>query len=211
VIDQILSSSIFQIELYSPAFLELILRGVFNFIFSFLIIHYCYLKNQSFNDNAFSYYAFSLIVFFICHLMGNVQLDIGLAFGLFAIFSILRYRTNSIPVREMTYLFVVMGLSVINALANDHLSLSELVFTNVVIFAFMYIFERFRVLPVVNKDKKPLMKMDIIHNSILNIKPENHDALKAELKAIVGVNIKSIKVQKTDMINQTAVITIFYN
>jgi hypothetical protein len=104
-----------------------------------------------------------------------------------------------------------MGLSVINALANDHLSLSELVFTNVVIFAFMYIFERFRVLPVVNKDKKPLMKMDIIHNSILNIKPENHDALKAELKAIVGVNIKSIKVQKTDMINQTAVITIFYN
>lgn len=206
-----LSIQSFQVELYSPAFLELVFRGLFNFIFSLFIIHFCYLRNQSFNDNAFSYYAFSLIVFFICHLMGNVQLDIGLAFGLFAIFSILRYRTNSIPVREMTYLFVVMGLSVINALANDHLSISELLFTNFSIFAFMFALERVRLVRMSSKAQKPVQKMDIIHHSIQYIKPQDHDKLKAELKEVVGVNIKNLKIQRTDLVNQSAVITIFYN
>lgn len=197
------------IALYDIAFLDLLIRGFFNFLISFLIIKFCYLKKDEFNDNAFSYFAFSLIVFFICHLMGNVELDIGLAFGLFAIFSILRYRTNSIPVREMTYFFVVMGISVVNALANEHVSLVELVFTNLAVFIFMFSLEKFRIFTIETTDEK-LKKMEITHPNIDYIKPEDHEKLKEELKTITGVDIAYFTILKTDLVLKTAEIKIYY-
>ena len=209
MISSVLNIDLLGIELYDKSFLELLIRVLFNFFISFLIIKFCYLKKEEFNDNAFSYFAFSLIVFFICHLMGNVQLDIGLAFGLFAIFSILRYRTNTIPVREMTYFFVVMGISVINALANEHVSLVELVFTNLAAFFFMFSLEKFRIFKI-NGSEEKLKKMEVTHPSIENIKPQDHPKLKLELEQTIGVKIEHFIILKTDLELKKSEIKIYY-
>ena len=106
------------------------------------IVRYLYYPVTRRKDYLFSFLLISLLVFLICFLLESVKLQIGFAFGLFAIFGILRYRTNSIPIKEMTYLFILLGISVINALANKKISWAELVFTNAAIVFIIYGLER---------------------------------------------------------------------
>ncbi|HDS07555.1 MAG TPA: DUF4956 domain-containing protein, partial [Bacteroides sp.] len=96
-------------------FLDLILRTVFNLAVVICLVRYMYYKTTPRKDYLFTYILISLVVFFMCFLLENIKLELGFALGLFAIFGIIRYRTTQIPIREMTYLFLVIGLSVINA------------------------------------------------------------------------------------------------
>ncbi len=114
-------------------FTELLIRLVFNTILVFIVVHFLYSKNSKRKDFYFSYLAIGVIVFLLCFLLNNVKLELGFALGLFAIFGIIRYRTNTIPIKEMTYLFIVIGISVMNALSNKKVSYVELMFTNTAI------------------------------------------------------------------------------
>ena len=103
------------------------------------------------------------MVFFLCFLLENVKLELSFALGLFAIFGIIRYRTETIPIKEMTYLFVVVGLSVINALANKKISYAELLFANFAVVGLSYFFERIWLLQSTLKSKIILHeKIDMI-------------------------------------------------
>lgn len=123
-------------------FLELLLRFGFHMIISITLVRYLYYPVARRKDYLFTYIMISVTIFFLCFLLENVKLQLGFALGLFAIFGIIRYRTNQIPIKEMTYLFVVIGIAVINALANKKISYIELIFTNLMILAVIYIVER---------------------------------------------------------------------
>lgn len=126
-----------------------------------------------------------------------------MALGLFAIFGILRYRTNSIEIKEMTYLFVIIGVSVINSLANKKMSYAEILTANSVVVIALYLTEWFWTL-------KHLVSKVVIYEVIENIKPENYDLLKADLEERIGVEIQQINIGDVDFLKDTAEITIRY-
>src|SRR6056297_1606436 len=123
-------------------FLELLLRFTLNMVAIVIIIRYLYYTSTRRKDYLFTYILISITVFLLCFLLENVKLQLGFALGLFAIFGIIRYRTTTIPIREMTYLFVVIALSVINALANRQISYAELLFSNFIVVFACYGFEK---------------------------------------------------------------------
>ena len=100
-------------------FLDLVFRTSLNTLMVIILVRYLYYRITPRKDYLFTYILISLVVFFMCFLLENIRIELGFALGLFAIFGIIRYRTRQMPIREMTYLFLVIGLSVINALSNS--------------------------------------------------------------------------------------------
>ena len=146
----------------------------------------------------------SIIVFFLCFTLKKYKLDIGLALGLFAIFGIIRYRTESIPIKEMTYLFVVIGVSIMNSFITKKMSYFEIVFANsAVVFAIVIMEKVWHLKHEVTKK--------IIYENIENIKPKNYELLKADLEERTGISINKIAVEDIDFLKDSAVLTIFYN
>jgi putative effector of murein hydrolase LrgA (UPF0299 family) len=144
-----------------------------------------------------------VIVFFLCFTLKKYELDIGMALGLFAIFGIIRYRTNPVPIKEMTYLFVIIGVSVINSLANQKMSYAEIVGANIIIVTTIYIIERvwFR---------ESTLSKTIVYEKIENIKPEMHDVLVQDLEERTGLTITEVEIGKIDFLRDTTSITIKY-
>jgi hypothetical protein len=144
-----------------------------------------------------------IIVFFLCFTLKKYELDIGMALGLFAIFGIIRYRTHPIPIKEMTYLFVVIGVSVVNSLANQKMSYAEILSANIVIVITLFIIER------VWFTRNVSVKI-INYEKIENIKPENAAALRADLEERTGLKIENINVGDVDFLRDSAKITVTY-
>ena len=145
----------------------------------------------------------SIIVFFICFTLKKFELDIGMALGLFAIFGIIRYRTAPIEIKEMTYLFVVIGVSVINSLANKKMSYAEIISANAIIIFVLTIIERYWAL-------KHEISKSVIYENIENIKPENYKLLIEDLEKRTGLTINKAIVGDIDFLKDTANVTIFY-
>jgi hypothetical protein len=194
---------IFGIPLFDDDVYKLLFRFGINIFFLTIIIRFLYYKKTQNKEYFFTYYLISVIVFFICFTLKKLELDLGMALGLFAIFGIIRYRTNTVSIKEMTYLFVVIGVSVINALANKKLSYSELLLTNIIIVLTLYFTESFSNYGV-------LLSKKITYSNIDNLKPENRDQLIAELEQINGLKISNIKIGKVDLNLNIATIWIFY-
>lgn len=136
--------------------LKLLFRFSLNLIFAILLIRYVYYKVERKKEYLTTFYLISTTVFLLCFLLDNVKLELGFALGLFAIFGILRYRTDAIPIKEMTYLFMIIGLSVINALANKKVGYTELLFTNIIVLALTYGLEQFWLVKHETRKKSPM-------------------------------------------------------
>ncbi len=185
-------------------FLELLIRFTLNTSMVFLVVHFLYAKNSQRKDFYFSYLAIGVIVFLLCFLLNNVKLELGFALGLFAIFGIIRYRTDTIPIKEMTYLFIVIGISVVNALANKKVSYVELMFTNSAIFFGLWWLESRLML-------KQEGSVKLVYEHIENIHTDNEEALMEDLKKRTGIYITRYEIKKIDFLRDTAEITLFYN
>ena len=131
-------------------------------------------------------------------------MEMGFALGLFAVFGILRYRTEAIPIRQMTYLFIVIGISMINALSNKSVSIFEVLFTNGLITLITYLIDRLWFQTI--EEKK-----SIVYEKIELIKPNNKQELIKDLKERTGLPIHEVKVDKIDFLRDTAAVTIYYN
>jgi len=187
----------------SKDFFRLLLKTLFNLSVVLLIargIYYPLTKNK---DYLFTYLLISLTVFVLCVLLDDVKLQLGFALGLFAIFGIIRYRTDPIPIKEMTYLFLVIGVSVVNALANKKISHAELLFANLVIVFVTYGMERLWLL-------KHESRKNIIYEKIELIVPEKRDELLADLKKRTGINILRFEIKRIDFLRDVANICIYY-
>ncbi len=185
-------------------FTELLVRFAFNTLLIFMVVHFIYAKNSKRKDFYFSYLSIGVIVFLLSFLLNSVKLELGFALGLFAIFGIIRYRTDAIPIKEMTYLFIIIGISVINALANKKVSYAELVITNSIIVFGLWILEKRLML-------KQEGSINLIYEKIENIHTMNSDMLLADLKERTGINIKRYEIQEIDFLKDVAKITLYFN
>src|SRR5215213_9006264 len=120
---------------------DLVLRFGFNFVVVFVIVRLLYYPIYKNKDYLFTYFLFNTIIFMILYVMNNVKMEFGVSFGLFAVFSILRYRTEDIPIKEMVYLFLVIAVALINSLSTKKVSWAEIVFANAVVVLMVYTLE----------------------------------------------------------------------
>lgn len=193
----------FSIKLYDEDVWDLMARAAFNFIIVFILVKLIYRSDKKNKNYAFSFYLFSIMIFFLCYLLQNIKLELGFAFGLFAIFSILRYRTISIPMKEMTYLFLTIAIAVINALTTSKVSLIEILFTNFSLLAVAYFLETLWY-------KEGLSEQIIEYEKIENIKPENRAIMLQDLKDRTGLEIRTFEIMTTDFLRDMARIKIYY-
>ena len=197
-------------ELYGIAFFDLedfsklLFKFGINFIFLIIIVRLIYYRIKDDKDYVFTFIMFNILTFFICFLLRKVPMQMGFALGLFAVFGILRYRTEAIPIRQMTYLFIVIGISMINALSNKSISIFELIFTNSFITLITYLIDRVWFQSI--EESK-----NILYEKIDLIKPENQEDLIQDLKERTGLPIHAVKIVKIDFLRDTASITNFYN
>jgi hypothetical protein len=195
---------IFKIELIDyDDFFELVMRFVFNFLVIFLITRGIYYPKTRRRDFFFTFILVSVVVFFMCFLLENVKLQLGFALGLFAVFGIIRYRTDTIPIKEMTYLFIVIGLSVMNALANKKISYAELVFANLSVVLIAYFVERL-------KGLEPESSAIIDYDKIELISPDSRNELMQDLESRLGVKLSGIEIVRVDYVRKKARIKVFF-
>jgi len=188
----------------SSDLINLMTRFGFNLSIAFIIIKLIYQRNRSNNlDFVFTYFMFNSLIFFFAYLLGNITINMGFAFGLFAVFAILRYRTDPIPIKEMTYLFIVITIGVINALSGNEVSYTVLLFTNITLVILIHFLETYW-------QKNLLLQITVEYEKIENIKPENRDALLADLKERTGLNIQSLEFRRMNFLRDTARIRIYY-
>ena len=184
-------------------FLPMILRFVFNTAAVWVLTHWLYFPKSRRREYYFTFMLMSISVFFLICLMGGTKIKIEFALGLFAIFGIIRYRTESMPVREMTYLFMIIALSVINGLAAnlDCLSLASV---NLLFILMTCLFENIKV-------KGSMAVKMIQYDRIELIKPERYDELLADLKERTGLDIVKLEVGGIDFLRDMSVIKIYYH
>lgn len=201
--NEVIKEDVFNLVFFSTDLYDLLFRFALNMFFIVIIIRYIYYRKTSNKDYLFTYLAISVISFMICFALKKFNIDTGMGLGLFAIFGIIRYRTDTVRIREMSYLFIAIGLSVINALAGKQLSLVELLFINGIV-----------TLMVLGLEYWWLMKQEtvktIIYEKIENIKPENAVAMKADLELRTGLKIVRFEVGKIDFLKDTAQVKIYF-
>jgi len=187
----------------SSELLNLIIRFGFNLSIAFIIIKLIYQRNHSNNlDFVFTYFMFNSLIFFFAFLLGNITINMGFAFGLFAVFAILRYRTDPIPIKEMTYLFIVITIGVINALSGAEVSYGALLFTNIALVGLTYVLETYW-------QNNTLILRTVEYEIIENIKPENHEKLRLDLEDRIGMPIIKFEIHRINFLRDTVRISIY--
>lgn len=210
----------FLVSLSSDAcrIVDLFLRLFINTIFCFIIARAFYFPKSRRKDFFMTYILVGFCIFMLIHLMGDAKIKTGIAMGLFAIFCIMRYRTESVPIREMTYLFLVIALAAINALAwladisgkhPDFLgpeltTVGELILTDALFIVAIWIAEH-------GNFAKGLSSKYIKYDKIDLITPEHRQELIDDLKKRTGLDITKVDIGSIDFLKDMALIKIFYN
>jgi hypothetical protein len=193
-----------DIELINTAgFLDLTFRFLLNLVILFVVVRMLYYPTTRRKDYLFTYFLIGITIFLLCYTLGNVKLQIGMALGLFAIFGIIRYRTNPMPIKEMTYLFVVIAISVINALTSKKVSWAELFFANFILIAIIYGLERVWLL------RNETFRF-VTYDKIDLILPEKRPELIADLELRTGMKIKRVEIGPVNFLRETAKLKIYF-
>ena len=196
----------FSLSISEP-FVAMLIRLFVCIVVNLVIVDRLYYKKSRRRDFYFTFMLISLAIFFLIFFMIFVLEDmkaktsIGIGIGLFGIFSIMRYRTDAMPVREMTYLFVIISLSVVNAIAAS-VSMAELLVTNIIVVAAIWLCEhRLKLEPskLVQYDRLEL------------IKPDRSEDLKADLEMRLGLKVRKVEVGAIDMLRDMAVLRVYYD
>lgn len=184
-------------------FTELVVRFFFNLLITTIIAKGLYYSKTKRKDFLFSFLLMSVVIFILCFTLNNVKVQLGFAFGLFAIFGIMRFRTDGMPIKEMTYLFVIIAVSVINSMISKKVSYLELVFCNAAIIGVLYFLERVWLLR--HETVKPIVfdRVDLVHIS-------KRKELIEELEKRTGLVISRVEIIKVDYLRDVAQVWIYY-
>ncbi len=183
---------------------NLILGAGINLLIALIIVRFIYYPGTQNKNYVFTFLAFNTVIYFVLGMLTNATLSVGVGFGLFAIFSVLRYRTDEIPIREMTYLFVIIALPVMNSVLMAAGSFAELLAANGFVVALLFVLEKewgFHF----EASKK------ITYERIELITPANGEALLADLRQRTGLPVKRVAVGRIDFTRDTAEITVYYD
>lgn len=212
-----------EIPLFDDDIYKMLVRFGFNVAFLALIVVTAIYPSQRDREFAFTAVMMNITVFFICFTLKKFELGIGMALGLFAIFGVLRYRTDSIRPKEMTYLFIVIGIAVINSLSNKKTSYAELVVVNGIIVGASLLKEQFVARGIANGNsnspssqtstlqKKKQRKHTIQYDQIQLLGPQNQQQLLADVCERTGIPITQVRVQHIDLPNGTATLNVWYD
>ena len=179
----------------------LILFGI-NLLVCCIITHFLYYPKSKRRDYYFTYMLFSTAIFFILYQLQNMKIEVGIALGLFGIFSMIRYRTEQLPIREMTYLFVLIAISIVNGagMASSYVSF---IATNVLFILLIWLLE------AVGMSNRKAQKI-ITYEKIALIKPERREELLADLRERTGLDIVKVQVGSIDFLKDTAFLKVTY-
>ncbi len=195
--------SFLGVPLFEPtSILNLVIRFFYNLLICWIIVKFFYYKKSRRRDYYVTFLLFSSTMFLMIFLMDNLSMQIGFTLGLFAIFGMIRYRTETVPIREMTYLFLIIGISVINALSMA-VSIAELLITNGLLIGITWILES-------QKFLKHTSTKIILYDKIDLIVPERKEELIIDLTNRTGIKIDKYEVGHIDFLRDVAYIKIYY-
>jgi len=181
--------------------IQLFMRFGFNMLICWIIIRYFYYKKNERKDFMFTFTLFAVTIFLLIYLLNSVKLQIGMGLGLFAVFGILRYRTEQVSVREMTYLFAIIGISVVNGLSSG-MSYTALVAANLLFLGAAMLESKI----IVRRTSSKI----ILYENIELIKPEKSEELKADLQTRTGLTIIHVEVGHIDFLRDVAFLKVCY-
>ena len=196
-------SELFNLTWFDKDFYTLLLRLTVNLIFMTIIIRYLYYPITKRKDYLFTYYLIGLITFFLCFGLKKLDIDTGMGLGLFAIFGIIRYRTDAIEIKEMTYLFLIIGVSVVNSLASNKISVAEMAVINFSVVAVTYGLEYMWLV-------KHLTRKTIVYERIDLIVPDKYEEMKADIEKRTGLTLNRFEIGKINFLDDTAQVRLFY-
>jgi hypothetical protein len=186
-----------------PSELQLIINILINFITAFLIVRFIYYNQKQSKKYVFTFLALNSTLFLIFNFLGNIELSFGVGFGLFAIFSVLRFRTDTIPSREMSYLFVLLALPMVNYALLDSEQYPALLISYAFVFTLLLILEK-------GWGFKYHETKTVLYEKIELIKPENRDLLIRDLEDRTGLVISDVEVNKINFLQDTAELKISF-
>jgi hypothetical protein len=192
------------VPLFDDDIYKLLVRFLADIVFVTLLIRLAYYPHQKKKTYVFAFVMMNVMVFFLCFTLKKMELGLGMALGLFAVFGILRYRTDTIKVKEMTYLFLVVGIAVVNALSNKKASYSELLFTNFMILFSAILMERLCLI-------RKLAQQTLVYDKLELLRPENKAQLLQDLQARTGLDVRKVDVKQIDLPGESATITAFFH
>jgi hypothetical protein len=187
----------------APGLAELLIHFTINLLVVYIVIGRIFYSRYRSRSYHFAYCMINICVFLVSIILSSVKMKIGFAFGLFAVFSIIRYRTEQIPVREMTYLFVAIIIGVLNALSVKRISYAELLTSNTIIVGSIYWLEYMAHITKHNIKQARYEKIELIA-------PERREELLADLKERTGLRVIDVDIEDIDFLNDTANIKIYY-
>lgn len=186
----------------APSLWTFLIRFGFNLLICWVITHFLYYKKSHRRDYYFTYMLFSATIFLILYHLQNLQMEMTLALGLFAIFSMIRYRTEQLPIREMTYLFVLIGISIINGSGLTS-SYAAFVATNLLVILLIWLLE------TLGFSKRHGHKI-ITYEKIELIRPDRREELLADLRERTGLDIIKVQVGSINFLKDTAFLKVTY-
>jgi hypothetical protein len=184
-------------------YLEFILGFLFNLLFALVVVRFIYYPMTHNKPYVFTFLAFNTVIYFVLSFIYSLEISVGVGFGLFAIFSILRYRTDPIPIREMTYMFVIAALPVMNSAGVKAGIWIELLIANIAIALILFVLEKEWGFHFEASKRITYERIDLI-------KPENYQLLINDLQERTGLTIKSAVVGKINFLRDTAEVKIIY-
>ena len=183
---------------------DFILAFLFNMTTAVIVVRWIYYPKNRSRKYVFTFLAFTTIIFFVVSLMTSVEMSIGVGFGLFAIFSVLRYRTNTIPIREMTYLFIIAALPVMNAIGVNGEHWLKLLIANAFVILILFWLENEWGFTFESSHT-------VIYEKINLIRPDNQALLIQDLEERTGLNINRLEIGRINFLRDTTRIKIYYH
>ena len=183
-------------------FSKLYSRLIINIFFTSVLVLGVYVRRYGKTEFVFTYFMFNLITFALCFLLRKVKVDMGFALGLFAVFGILRYRTEQIRTRDLTYLFVVIGIAILNAVVNKKVSVGELMLVNICIVAMAFMLER---LPYFRLSEQHL----VVYDDLALLRSGCEAEVVADLSQRTGLAVERYRVEDVDLLRDTARVTVY--
>ncbi|HUV01109.1 MAG TPA: DUF4956 domain-containing protein [Bacteroidales bacterium] len=191
------------LSLSSPSVWGILLRFSVNMVFIFILIRIIYFRYSKKENFLFTFFLIGIIVFFICSMLREVDIAIGMGLGLFAIFTILRFRTRNFSVKDMAYIFTTIGVSVINTFDMLMFPFIGVFIINVIILGAVFILEEFL-------RKNSFNKHSIIYDDLDLLKPGNKSKLLKDISSKLGQEVLRIKVRRVDFKRETAEVDVFF-
>lgn len=206
-IEPIASPEYFGIEIFNDDFYKLLVLFGINLLVTFIIGRLIYYPfNGKKKEFLFAYLFIASVIFFLCFALKAFKFNTGVAIGLFALLGIIRFRTDPIPIKDMSYLFIFIGLSMINAFSKK-MSIYEIAFINLLMMSLATLSEIFL---YKRPEVKKTASMELVYGNLRNLKPENKELLLADITSQTGMQVESIKIGKVNLKTQEVEIKVTY-